>query len=435
MISCMLFYLKSLYHLALAWLGNLIYRHPSRELFVLGVTGTKGKSTVLELINAILETAGKKTALSSSIRVKIGFDSYKNTSGNTMPGRFFLQKFLRRAAGAGCEFALIEVTSQGVLQHRHRFIEWGAALITNLTPEHIEAHGSFENYLKAKTDFFRETSRSKKEPLFFINKEMSHQDYFIEACGGAGTQYFFSRDDFAREELEKNYDLETKKGRRLVSDWLMADFNLENAAAATVFTKAVGVSWPIIKKSLENFKGVSGRMEFIQKNPFAVVIDYAHTPDSLEKVYQYLKSPASEGRVPLNKIERQKSKAKGRKLICVLGAAGGGRDKWKRPVMGRLAAKYCDYIVLTDEDPYGENSFQIISEIKSGIIESKFPGPNLFEILNRKEAIKKAIGLAKKGDVVALTGKGSEPWLHLARGKKIPWNEKEITAEILKTIL
>ncbi|MEK7146675.1 MAG: cyanophycin synthetase, partial [Patescibacteria group bacterium] len=156
---------------------------------------------------------------------------------------------------------------------------------------------------------------------------------------------------------------------------------------------------------------------------------------SLEKVYQYLKSPASEGRVPLNKIERQKSKAKGRKLICVLGAAGGGRDKWKRPVMGRLAAKYCDYIVLTDEDPYGENSFQIISEIKSGIIESKFPGPNLFEILNRKEAIKKAIGLAKKGDVVALTGKGSEPWLHLARGKKIPWNEKEITAEILKTIL
>ena len=431
----MIFYLKSFYHLILAWLGNLIYRNPSRKLFVLGVTGTKGKSTVLELINAMLEAAGKKTALSSSIRVKIGLDSRKNITGNTMPGRFFLQRFLRQAADVGCEFALIEVTSQGVLQYRHRFIEWDAALITNLTAEHIEAHGSFDNYLKAKTAFFNEASKSRKQPVFFINKEMSRQEYFIEACHGRGTQYFFSRDDFVNQELGSSYNLELKKDRRLVSDWLMADFNLENAAAATAVSKTIGVPWPVIKKTLEDFKGVTGRMEFAQKEPFAVVIDYAHTPDSLEKVYQYLKSPASEGRVPLNKIERQKSKAKGRKLICVLGAAGGGRDKWKRPVMGRLAAKYCDYIVLTDEDPYGENSFQIISEIKSGIIESKFPGPNLFEILNRKEAIKKAIGLAKKGDVVALTGKGSEPWLHLARGKKIPWNEKEITAEILKTIL
>ncbi|MEK7147059.1 MAG: Mur ligase family protein, partial [Patescibacteria group bacterium] len=156
----MIFYLKSFYHLILAWLGNLIYRNPSRKLFVLGVTGTKGKSTVLELINAMLEAAGKKTALSSSIRVKIGLDSRKNITGNTMPGRFFLQRFLRQAADVGCEFALIEVTSQGVLQYRHRFIEWDAALITNLTAEHIEAHGSFDNYLKAKTAFFNEASKS-----------------------------------------------------------------------------------------------------------------------------------------------------------------------------------------------------------------------------------------------------------------------------------
>lgn len=409
--------LKSIYHLALAWLGNLLYRNPSRKLFVLGVTGTKGKSTVLELVNAILETAGKKTAISSSVRVKIAADSYKNTSGNTMPGRFFLQRFLRRAVDAGCEFALVEVTSQGVLQHRHRFIEWDAALITNLTPEHIEAHGSFENYLQAKTAFFNEVSRSRKQPSFFINKEMSRQEYFIKACYGRGVQHFFSRDDFVREELGKSYDLELKKDRRLISDWLMADFNLENAAAATSVAKAVGISWSVIKKALENFKGVDGRLEFIQKKPFAVVIDYAHTPDSLEKVYQFLKA------------KKPKSKAN---LICVLGAAGGGRDKWKRPAMGKIAVQYCDYIVLTDEDPYNENSFKIISEIKSGITGSGFSAPNLFEILNRKEAIKKAINLAKNNDIVVITGKGNEPWLHLARGRKIPWNEKEITIEILK---
>ncbi|MBI2591749.1 MAG: UDP-N-acetylmuramyl-tripeptide synthetase [Candidatus Brennerbacteria bacterium] len=410
--------LKSFYHLALAWLGNLIYRNPSRKLFVLGVTGTKGKSTVLELINAMLESAGKKTALLSSIRIKISLDSDKNTSGNTMPGRFFIQRFLRRAADAGCKFALIEVTSQGVLQHRHRFIKWDAALVTNIAPEHIEAHGSFENYLKAKTDFFNEASKSKQQPLFFINKEMSQQEYFIEACHGKGIQYFFSRDDFVREELGKSYDLETKKDRRLVSDWLMADFNLENAAAATAVAKVIGISWPVIKQTLESFKGVSGRLEYVQKKPFGAVIDYAHTPDSLEKVYQHLK------------VKNLKLKTK---LLCVLGSAGGGRDKWKRPLMGKIAAQYCDYIVLTDEDPYDENSFKIISEIKSGITDAGFPAPNLFEVLNRREAIKKAISLAKKNDVVVMTGKGSEPWLHLAKGKKIPWNEKEVVEGILKS--
>src|SRR3989338_2105757 len=138
----MITFLKSTYHYCLACLGNILYGFPSKKIFVLGVTGTKGKSTTLELINAILKAAGKKTALVSSIRFKVGDDSKQNTTGMTMPGRFFIQRFLRKAVNSGCQYFLMEVTSQCILQHRHRFIDFDAAIFTNLRPEHIEAHGS-----------------------------------------------------------------------------------------------------------------------------------------------------------------------------------------------------------------------------------------------------------------------------------------------------
>ena len=173
-------FLKSIYHFFLAWVGALLYGFPSRKIFVLGVTGTKGKSTTLELINAILQSSGKKTALISSIRFKIADDTTKNTSGMSMPGRFALQRFLRKAVRAGCQYALVEVTSQGILQHRHRFIDFDAALFTNLHPEHIEAHGSFENYRAAKVSFFEDVAeRSGKSPKrFFINEADKSAQYF-----------------------------------------------------------------------------------------------------------------------------------------------------------------------------------------------------------------------------------------------------------------
>src|SRR3989338_7311756 len=193
--KCRMRLLKSLYHYCLAWLANLVYGAPSRKIFVFGVTGTKGKSTTIELINALLESAGKKTALVSSIRFKVGQEVGKNTTGMTMPGRFFLQRFLRRAVNAGCEYALVEVTSQGILQHRHKFIDWDAALLTNLKPEHIDAHGSFENYRQSKMRLFEDLARySKKSPkYFFINEgDPSHQ-YFATLAGGNVQVSYFSR--------------------------------------------------------------------------------------------------------------------------------------------------------------------------------------------------------------------------------------------------
>ncbi len=383
----------SWYHFLWSFFGALFFGFPSKRIFVLGVTGTKGKSTVLELINAILEAAGKKTALLSSIRIKIDKQNRKNYLGNTMPGRAFIQSFLRQAVKSGCEYALIEVTSQGVLQHRHRFIKWDAVLFTNLAPEHIESHGSFEKYREAKISFFTYVKKLKiPQKLFFINKDDANADYFIKASESGNSRVIL----YSKNNLQPTtYNLQPN---------LIGDFNLENIAAAAAFAKSQGINDEIIKKAIENFPGVSGRMEIIQTESFTVIVDYAHTPDSLEKVYQTLR------------LKFQSSK-----LICVLGSAGGGRDKWKRPKMGEIAAKYCDEIILTNEDPYDENPAEILNQIEAGI-----PNKKVNKILDRREAIKKAISSAKPGDIVIITGKGCEPWLHLEKGKKIPWDEKKI---------
>ena len=322
--------IKDTYHHFLAAFGAWAYRYPSRGVFVIGVTGTKGKSTTLELINAILEASGKKTALLSTVRKKVCGRSEVNSTGNTMPGRFAIQKFLHEALKSGCEYALIEVTSQGVLQHRHEFIDWDAAFFVNLAPEHIEAHGSFESYRDAKVKFFRNLKFSRKpRKYFFINEDDPNRHYFEEATREVpdAKVVFFSRDRFIHQEIGSHYDLSSRESRRLLGDWLLADFNLENAAAAFSFAKQMKIDWSTIKNAFDNFHGVPGRLEFVQKTPFAVVVDYAHTPDSLKKVYEVLRpesiSPRSAG-----------------KMICVLGSTGGGRDKWKRPELGKIAATY-----------------------------------------------------------------------------------------------
>ena len=390
---------KGTYHFLLAYVGAVVYGYPSRELFVIGVTGTKGKSTVLEILAAGLEAAGNKVALSSSVRTKIGAHSKTNQSGNTMPGRLFLQNFMRRAVKADCQFALIEVTSEGVRQHRDRFIDFDVAAFTNLHPEHIESHGSLEKYREAKLDFFRNVDKfSNKHPKwFFVNGENDNSKFFIEVANNQAISSF-------KKDIE-GYEL---------SPALIGDFNRENVAIAEAILKTVGVTELVRRRTFKTFLGVPGRVEFVKHEPFAVVVDYAHTPESLRTIYSTLKK-----------------ELKPNNLICVLGSAGGGRDKWKRPEMGKIAAHYCDTIILTDEDPYDEDPEGILNEVEAGIREVPYPRPEVFRILDRREAVRKAIGLARPGDVVIGTGKGSEDWIHLARGKKIPWNEKRAFEDAL----
>lgn len=385
----MLTQLKHLYHFLLALFGAILYRFPSRRIFVIGVTGTKGKTSVVELLSHILEIAGYRTAFISSVHVKIADDIQKNMTGNTMPGRFFIQQFLESAVETKCKFALLEVTSQGVAQSRHRFVDFNAAIFTNLEPEHIESHGSFEKYRDAKLAFFRAVSRSPKpQKYFLINRDDEGASHF-EKAAESGRVVLFSGEEIAA----RYFPLAT---------------HAANIAAAVTMAGELGIPEEKIRSALKGWQGVRGRMEVVQEQPFRVVIDYAHTPNSLRYIYENVKPRSG-------------------KLICVLGAAGGGRDKWKRAKFGEIAGRYCDEIFLANEDPYDEYPVEILEQIATGIPAEK----TVHIIGDRREAIREALETAKEGDAVALTGKGSESYIHMAKGEKIPWDERGVVAQCL----
>lgn len=372
------------YHYILVLIGAVFFRFPGydKNIKIIGITGTSGKSTTADLVTKILEASGNKVASISTIRFKIGSQEWENKYKMTMPGRFVIQKFLWQARRAGCNFIVLEVTSQGILQFRHKFINFDSAVFTNLSPEHVEAHGGFENYRSAKLKLFKTTKN-----IHIINIDDKNAEYFLKIP--AIKKIKFSIKD------NNNYNLKIN---------LVGDFNLMNALAAISVAKVYGISEDVCKNVLEDAKAIAGRMEFVQSLPFEVVVDYAHTPDQLEAVYKSFK---------------------GKNLICVLGSAGGGRDKWKRPVLGEIAKKYCSRIIVTNEDPYDEDPMEIINQV------AETAGDKTEKILDRKEAIKKAIDLAEPGQVVAITGKGSESLMCVADGKKIPWSDKQIAKEIL----
>ena len=370
-------FVLSWYHFLWALLGFLWFRFPSKNLAVIGVTGTNGKSTTVDMLSRIFREAGFKASSLSSIRFQILDKEWPNKRKMTMPGRFTVQKFLRNAKDVGCTHVVLEVTSEGILQHRHRFIRFDAAVFTNLSPEHIERHGSFEKYCEAKGKLFRVAKR-----VHVINADDENAAYFLKLPAKETLRYSLAD--------AKAIDLHLK---------LLGEFNIMNALAAIATAKAYGIPFEVCKKALESMEGVPGRMEVVVKEPFRVVVDYAFTPAALEKVYQALK-PA----------------------VCVLGAAGGGRDKWKRPVLGGIAAKYCNKIIVTNEDPYGEDPMKIIEEVAQGA------GERAEKILDRREAIRKALRAAQPGDTVVITGKGSEDSIAQA-GKKIPWDDRQVVKE------
>jgi UDP-N-acetylmuramoyl-L-alanyl-D-glutamate--2,6-diaminopimelate ligase len=388
-------FVLSFYHFILAFLGALIYGFPSKKLILIGVTGTNGKTTTTEMIASIFEKAGKKIALLNSIRFKIGEKEEINKLRMTMPGRFFIQRFLKKAVKEGCQFTILEVTSEGIKQHRHRFLDFKVAVFTNLAPEHIEAHGSFEKYREAKGKFFQATKE-----IHVINVEDKNSDYFLKFPAKRKITYGLKTGDINLE----NTKLKLK---------IPGEFNIYNALAAISVAISQGIDKDFAIKVLEEFKGVPGRMEEVISKPFKVIVDYAFTPNALERVYQTLKN--SKFQIPNSK------------MICVLGACGGGRDKWKRPVLGELAAKYCDEVIVTNEDPYDEDPWQIIEQVASGT------KGKARKILDRREAIRTALKLAKEGDIVVITGKGCEPSI-VIKGKKIPWDDRKVVREEFQKI-
>jgi len=412
------------YHFFWALFGALLYRFPSRKIKVIGVTGTNGKTTTTEMIAKIFEEAGYKTALLNSIRFKIGKKEKLNKMRMTMPGRFFIQRFLKKAVNAGCKFAILEVTSEGIKQYRHQFINFDTAVITNLAPEHIEAHGGFENYKRTKGKLFQATKK-----VHVINLDDKNADYFLQFQAERKYLYKIKNQKSKIKNKERIKILEAKNCQSLPQGVrffvnneefnlkLLGEFNVYNALAAICVGLSQGIDLKTCKRALEKMKGIPGRMETVIKRPFEVIVDYAFTPNALRKVYETLID---------SKLKSQNSK-----LICVLGACGGGRDKWKRPVLGELAAKYCNKIILTNEDPYDEDPNQILLEIKSGIPKEQIPMTNL--VLDRRKAIRQALKMAS--DVVVITGKGCESSICLAGGKQIPWDDRKVVREEFEKLM
>jgi UDP-N-acetylmuramoyl-L-alanyl-D-glutamate--2,6-diaminopimelate ligase len=396
------------YHYTLAFFGAVVFGNPSRFIKVIAVTGTKGKSSVVELVSALLEEAGYKTAHASTIHFKIGDVKERNLHKMTMPGRFFLQSFLRKAVKAGCTHAVIEMTSEGARQYRHKFIALDALIFTNLAPEHIESHGSYENYVAAKISIAKALEQSKKQnKVLVVNGDDKEAQKFLDVF--SGKKYPYSKNDTGGAVVTSEGVSFHWQGVRIESK-LPGEFNLYNILAAATCAKAVGVPTEKIQSGLAKTTSIPGRAEKVEAGQdFSVIVDYAHTPDSLEKLY---------------------ATYAGTFRLCVLGSCGGGRDIWKRPVMAGIAEKYCDKVILTNEDPYDEDPEKIIREMAAGM---KTKQPTL--ILDRRAAIRAALQKASRGDVVLITGKGTDPYIMGPRGAKEPWDDATVAREELARLL
>lgn len=428
----------SAYHLSLAFLAALWYRFPSEAMVVIGVTGTKGKSSATLMLSRILEEAGVKVAVSSSLMFKINENEWLNPFHMTMAGRFKLQRFLYQAKAAGCQYAIIETTSEGIRQYRHKFINFDVAIFTNLSPEHIEAHGGFENYKKAKGQLFAVLAKSKKkniggkiiEKISVINLDDENSEYYKNFH--ADKKYGFSAKGACPLPAGKEniiyfnaHDLKSDtSGIQFTVDGtvftmpILGEFNIQNALCAAVAAKSLGVDFSVSRSALKKIEEIAGRMKFVNiGQKFTAIIDLAHTPSSFSAVFQ---------------AARMLKKNNGR-IIAVFGSAGGGRDKWKRPELGKIAARCADYIILTNEDPYGENPGAICAAIEDGVKAAGFVG-TLETIYDRRRAIERVVNIARWNDLVLFLGKGTEQTMVL-NDETIPWDEQAEIVVAIKNML
>lgn len=430
--------LQPYYHFVLSLLGAIIYRFPAKKMYVIAVTGTKGKSTTTEIMNAILEGNGEKTVLSNTIKTKVVGEERKNLSKMTTRGRFFTQRLLREALDKGAKFAVLEISSEATLRFGHKFLFLDALIFTNLAPEHIESHGSYEKYVEAKLNIAKELvnknheknfymrenplGRSIKnsfhnlEPVLVANADDKESEKFLSL--NIKNKLPYSLRDVTGTKSDENGSV-FQVGKMVVRSKLPGIFNVSNMLGCITLAKFIGIKEEVIRKSLEEINFIRGRMEKINEgNPpaggFDVVVDYAHTPDSLKAVYETYKN---------------------QKTICVLGNTGGGRDKWKRPEMGKIAGEYCSEIILTNEDPYDEDPEQILSDMLSGIEDKK----KVQIIMDRRTAIATALAKANlnKGDqtAVLITGKGTDPYIMGPNGTKQKWDDATVAREELIKVL
>ncbi|HUQ30012.1 MAG TPA: UDP-N-acetylmuramyl-tripeptide synthetase [Candidatus Paceibacterota bacterium] len=393
------------YHYAWALGSALWYRFPARHLTIIGVTGTKGKSSVTEMLYTVLTAAGYPTAVAGTIRFAIKNETHPNLYKMTLPGRGFIQKFLREAVDAGATHAVVEITSEATLQYRHLFLFLNGLVFTNLQKEHIESHGSFEKYARAKLAIGNALAHSPKRPRAIIaNADNAHSAPFLALPVEEKRPFFYT--DAEKTVLGPGTASFIYSGIPF-SLKLPGSFSVMNALAVIKTAEFLGTPLTVIRDALATLERIPGRTERIEQGQnFQTIVDYAHTPDSLAALY---------AAYPVRKI-------------CVLGNTGGGRDTWKRPEMGRIADEACAEVILTNEDPYDEDPKKILHDMASGMKRT----PQI--IMDRRAAIHTALSLARSGDAVLITGKGTDPYIMEANGKRTSWSDAQVTREELEKL-
>ena len=395
------------------------FGNPARDLRVIAVTGTNGKTTTVNFLNEILKEASYRTAMFSTANIEIAGKQTVNDTNSTTATVARLQKFFRDAKKADVEFALIEATSHALDQYKFEGVPIEMAIMTNLTQDHLDYHKTMENYAAAKAKLF------EMNPNFVVlNADDEWFDYFNNFATESQKITYGER-ELADVKIEKFklYKKGSEANLRIdnnvkleIATNLPGEFNIYNMTAAAAGAYLLGISLKDIQEGIANLEGVSGRFEYATPGlPFDTIVDYAHTPDALEKLLKSAKE-----------ISKNRT-------ILVFGACG-DRDREKRPIMGKIAQDLADRIIITDEENYTEDATQIREEIISGISKKndKLPA-NIQEIPDRKEAIRKALQIAGKGDIVLITGLGHEVY-RVIDGEKTPWNDTQIVREIAQEI-
>lgn len=417
--------IKNIYHLFQAILANFIYGCPSSGIKIIGVTGTNGKTTTVQMIAKILEESGYKIALNSTINFKIGQKEWVNKTKYTTLSPFKIQKFILDAVKERCDYLVLETSSHSLDQFRVWGIKYEVAVITNVTREHLDYHKTMGEYRKSKKKLFQNIE------LAVVNLDMENPEEFLD-CDSKNKYGYTTKNQNTnlkmQNEIEKlkmikaeDVGLDVSFSKYKIQDTkfeihLPGLFNIENALAATCVGISQNISLEIISKALKKIEGVPGRMEYVPNDKnLNIIIDYAVTPDSLEKLYDLIKNINSSNK----------------KIISVFGSCG-ERDQGKRPIMGGVVSKLADFVIITNEDPYNEDPWKIIDEVASGV-KNKAENQEFWKIFDRREAIKKALLLAKSGDFIVVTGKGAEETMAVGK-KRIPWNDKKVILEELRKL-
>jgi len=409
------------------WVAAAIYGYPGRKLKIIGVTGTNGKTTTCNMIARILEKASYRVGLATTINFKVDKEEWVNKTKMTTVSPFALQKFLKQCLDAGCHWVVIETTSHAIAQHRNFGINYQIAILTNITHDHLDYHKTFDEYRDTKAKLF-----STGNTINILNGDDKSIAHFLKLPSKDIVVYGTESPEGGRvggrpDVLGKKIILEstgsmftvvTPNSQIAINLRLPGKFNIYNTLAALSVAYILKIHLDVAKQALEGIDNVPGRMEKVEMGQsFAVIIDYAHTPDALEKVYQTLTA------------------AKRARIISVLGACG-DRDRSKRPILGALAGKFADIVIIADEDPYTEDPERILEEVASGVPrgadpkDPKVEGKNFFVIPDRKEAIAHAINLAYKDDIVLITGKGAEECMVVGH-EKVPFSDKKVAKEAL----